>query len=93
MEILAGARTPEQAHRFRRMVAALDLLPLAGMADFEDAATISRTCRRAGVTPRSQIDCLIAAVAIRTGTPVLHEDRDYAALAGVVPLPLVNLTS
>ena len=32
-------------------------------------------------TIRSMLDCLIAAVAIRQGIPVLHSDRDFDALA------------
>lgn len=33
--------------------------------------------RWAGVTIRSHIDALVAAVAIRLDVPVLHHDRDY----------------
>jgi predicted nucleic acid-binding protein len=38
---------------------------------------------------RSTVDCLIAAVAIRTDTPVLARDRDYGALAQVSALELI----
>jgi predicted nucleic acid-binding protein len=50
---------------------------------FEDAANLFRTARRAGVTVRSSVDCLIAACALRHGLTVVHRDRDYAALARV----------
>ena len=53
---------------------------------FEEAVGLYRTARRAGVTVRSSIDCLIAACAIRHGLTVLHQDRDYVLLAGISPL-------
>jgi predicted nucleic acid-binding protein len=53
---------------------------------FEEAAQLYRTARRAGVTVRSGVDCLIAACAIRHGIPVLHFDRDFTLLARVSSL-------
>jgi predicted nucleic acid-binding protein len=53
---------------------------------FEEAARLYRSARRAGVTVRSGVDCLIAACAIRHGLPVLHCDRDFSHLAQVSPL-------
>ena len=53
---------------------------------FEEAAQLFRSARRAGVTVRSGVDCLIAACAIRHGLPVLHRDRDFSLLVQVSPL-------
>ncbi len=53
---------------------------------FEEAARLYRLARRAGVTVRSGVDCLIATCAIRHGLPVLHCDRDFSHLAQVSPL-------
>lgn len=53
---------------------------------FEEAAQLYRSARRAGVTIRSGVDCLIAACAIRHGITVLHHDRDFSLLATVSPL-------
>ena len=53
---------------------------------FHEAASIYRSARRAGLTVRSGVDCLIAACAVRHGFTVLHHDRDYDVLARVVPL-------
>ena len=53
---------------------------------FLQAADLYRTARRAGLTVRSSVDCLIAACAIRNGLTVLHHDRDYPALSRVSPL-------
>ena len=38
-------------------------------------------CRREGETVRKLMDCLIAAIAIRAGVPILHNDADFDALA------------
>jgi hypothetical protein len=37
------------------------------------------------------IDCLIAATAIRTSTPVLHADRDFETLARHTTLQIDHL--
>jgi hypothetical protein len=51
-----------------------------------EAVALYRTARRAGITVRSSVDCLVAACALRHDLEVLHFDRDYAALAAVAPL-------
>ena len=57
-------------------------------SDYDDAATLYRRCRQQGETVRKLIDCLIAAVAIRGGVPVLHNDRDFDVLARHTELQL-----
>ena len=52
----------------------------------DEAVDLYRAARRAGVTVRSGVDCLIAACAIRHGLTVLHHDRDFDALARVSAL-------
>jgi predicted nucleic acid-binding protein len=53
---------------------------------FESAVGFYRSARRAGVTIRSSVDCLIAASALRHDLTILHHDRDYPQLARVAPL-------
>lgn len=81
MEVLAGAR--DEAHRraLRRLLLRCELLPLSGLTDYETAADLYLTCRRAGETIRALTDCLIAVPAIRAGAAVLHADRDFDAIA------------
>jgi predicted nucleic acid-binding protein len=81
MELLAGAATPEEAVRLRRLLLRCQLLPVEGLADYEAAAELYRRCRAGGETVRSLTDCLIAVVAIRHGTAVLHRDHDFDVLA------------
>lgn len=51
-----------------------------------EAANLYRAARRAGLTIRSGVDCLIAACAIRNGLAVLHQDRDFDVIARVSSL-------
>lgn len=80
MEILAGARDGEHLNQLRRLLARATPLAVEPV-DYEEAAALFRTCRRRGETVRKLIDCLIAAVAIRAGVPVLHADADYDVLS------------
>ena len=50
---------------------------------FEDAIGLYRTARKAGLTVRSGVDCVIAACAIRNDLAVFHVDRDFELLASV----------
>ncbi|MCX6421292.1 MAG: PIN domain nuclease [Actinobacteria bacterium] len=89
MEVLAGARSPEHRNDMRRLLCRNTWVPVDVAADFDAAASIFAHCRSRGVTPRGVIDCLIAAVALRTSTPILASDRDFDALARFFPLQLV----
>jgi predicted nucleic acid-binding protein len=57
-----------------------------GFEVFDAAVDLYRSARRAGITVRSSIDCLVAAIALRHDVGVLHHDRDYTALARVSAL-------
>ena len=80
MEVLAGARDESHLMNLRRLLARAVDIPIES-TDYDDAAALYRRCRRQGETPRKLIDCLIASVAIRTDTPVLHSDADFDVLA------------
>lgn len=80
MEVLAGARSEAHLGQLRGLLARAVVLP-TGPADYETAAAMYRTCRARGETVRRLIDCLIGAVAMREGIPVLHADADFDALA------------
>jgi len=87
MEVLAGA-TGEALARIRAELIARPILRLEGLADFEEAAQIYRTCRSEGHTLRSQLDCLIAVPVIRHGASLLHNDRDFETIARYSTLKL-----
>ena len=90
LEVMAGARH-DDATRTQRLLEAQKLEPLAPRLDWLDGATIYRELRQRGVTVRSPVDALIAAVAIRLDVPVLHRDRDFEAIAGHTRLRLVGV--
>ena len=80
MELLAGAPTESAAARLHEDLVRVGSLRVEPM-DYEAAAGIYRAVRRAGHTMRSELDCLIAAVAIRNRVPVLHNDADFGFIA------------
>lgn len=91
MEVLAGAKGTNERRILRRALTSFEWLAVDPTADFDAAAKIYADCRKAGVTPRNLIDCMIAAVAMRTGASVLTADRDFTAIAQVQPLRLAQL--
>jgi predicted nucleic acid-binding protein len=88
MEVLAGARNDEREADLGRLLRRFDLLAFDAAADFEAAARIYRRCRRAGVTPRGMVDCMLAAVAWRQGAVLLAADADLSRVATVMGLAL-----
>jgi predicted nucleic acid-binding protein len=88
MEVLAGARSAERESDLRRLLRRFHLLAFDATTDFDGAVRIYRRCRAAGVTPRGMVDCLIAAVAWRTGATLLAQDADMHHLARIVGIAL-----
>jgi predicted nucleic acid-binding protein len=86
MELLAGESSSDGVTRLRRLLGRFELLPVEGLADYEAAADLYRRCRAAGETVRSLTDCLIAAVAMRSGASLLHRDQDFEVIARHTPL-------
>lgn len=89
MEVLAGARNEQHLQSLRRLLARAVTLPTRP-SDYEDAALLYCSCRRGGETVRKLIDCLIAAVALRYGIQILHDDRDFDTIARHSPLEVVT---
>ena len=86
-EVLQGFREESAFRAAREAMWAIQCIesPLS-RERFDEAAALYRAARRAGLTVRSSVDCLIAACAVRHGVTVLHHDRDFTALAAVSPL-------
>jgi predicted nucleic acid-binding protein len=81
MEVLAGARDDAHLQRLQGLLLRCELLPLQAFADYEAAAALYRRCRREGESIRRLTDCLIAIPAIRAGAAILHEGKDFDAIA------------
>ncbi len=86
-EVLQGFRD-EQAFRTAREAMLSFPIVESPMRQgvFEEAAALYRSARRAGLTVRSGVDCLIAACAIRHGLTILHHDRDFDLIGMVSEL-------
>ncbi len=84
-EVLQGARTEVEFNKLKEYLETLDFYELTkGRKSYERAASMNSLCRRSGVTVRSTVDLLIAQTAIEHGVPLLHNDRDFDRIAGVV---------
>jgi predicted nucleic acid-binding protein len=92
MEVVAGARSDARQNDLRRLLLRCALLDFDAVADFDAAAAIYRRCRRAGVTPRGMIDCMIASVALRHGATLLAADVDLIRVAAVIGIELDDAT-
>jgi predicted nucleic acid-binding protein len=92
-EVLQGLKPGPQSDLFRTSFLALPILddPIP-LSVFVSAADIYRRGRRRGITIRSSVDCLIAAIAIDRDVPVWHRDRDFQAIAQYTALETVRIT-
>jgi len=93
-EVLQGFRDESAFRAARDAMFALPIVesPLQQEV-FEEAVHLYRAARRAGLTVRSGVDCLIAACAVRHGLTVAHHDRDFDAIAKVCPLRTHNVSA
>ncbi len=91
-EVLQGLRPGRQSDGFREAFLAIPVLsdPIP-LSLFVSAGEIYRQGRQRGVTIRSSVDCLIAAIAIENGVPVWHRDRDFTAIARYTGLKVARL--
>ena len=91
-EVLQGFRDDRAFRVAREALLAFPIVeaPLETAA-FEEAIDLFRLARRAGVTVRSSVDCLIAVCAVRNDLTVFHHDRDFDQLARVTPLRSRNV--
>ena len=86
MELLLGPTDELAVRRIERLVDSVTSLAVVPELDFAAAAALFRAVRRLGHTPRSSLDCLIAAIAIRHDAELLHQDADFEAIAEVSDL-------
>lgn len=83
-EILQGASSAEALAELRSHFGSLPCLhPAEALTTYDCAAELYARCRWRGITPRSPHDCLIAQTAVEHGVTLLHDDRDYEAIARV----------
>jgi predicted nucleic acid-binding protein len=91
MELLAGARDPGNFRRIERLTAAMPLCQVDPVCDFAEAGALFKAMRGEGITIRSMVDCLIAAIAWRRTATIVHADRDFDAIASRYPVQVMSL--
>ena len=79
-EVLQGIADEKEFKETKRLFDALIFLPMERKT-FLLSANIYRTLRKKGITIRKPVDCMIAAVAIEHNARLLHNDRDFSAIA------------
>jgi len=89
-EILQGVPSDAEFVKLRKVLSSFPILPPASDETYVHAARLYRTGRRRGVTIRSLIDCLIAAIALEHGAAVLHRDRDFDRISEYAPLKTIS---
>lgn len=89
-EVLRGL-ADEDVPRVESMLLDLDVLKMQWITDFRAAAGLYRCARKAGVTIRGTVDCLIAAVCIRENVKLLHADADFDRLAELTQLTTIRV--
>jgi predicted nucleic acid-binding protein len=88
-EVLQGARDNTSFEQIRRRFWSMLVLEPRELSTYEVAAQLYRVARQQGLTIRKPNDCLIAAIALEHGAMLVHNDRDFLALAQVEPALLV----
>ena len=85
-ELLQGSAGADEFRALDEYLSSQPMLETQDLAGLHRrAARLYFDCRRKGITVRSTADCLIAQMAIDHGLPLLHNDRDFDAIARVQP--------
>lgn len=88
-EVLQGIRSRFDYERMRKALWSALILEPRELSTYEVAAQLYRSAREAGLTIRKPNDCLIAALALENGALLVHNDRDFFALAQVEPALMI----
>jgi predicted nucleic acid-binding protein len=88
-EVLQGIRDDTQYEFMRQVLWSTLILETRELSTYEVAAQLHRRARSSGLTIRKPNDCLIAAIALEHGALLVHNDRDFLALAQVEPALMV----
>ena len=91
MELLVGAQQGEHTARLERLLLSQSWYRIEPRLDYRGAVDVYHSTRTTGHQPRSLTDCLIAATALRHGTPVAHRNADYEYIAAATALEVVDL--
>jgi len=88
-EVLQGIRLQAEYEYMRQVLWSTLILQPRELSTYEVAAQLHRAARAAGFTIRKPNDCLIATLALEHGALLVHNDRDFFALAQVEPALMI----
>jgi len=84
MEVLQGVKNEKEFILLKEYLNRLDMYDLCyGKKSYENAALLYFKCRKAGITPRSTIDLIIAQIAIENNLLLFHNDNDFVQISQV----------
>jgi len=85
-EVLQGAKNKKEFDLLKEYLEIMDFYDLRyGKKSYENAALLYINCRKAGITPRSTIDLIIAQIAIDNNLLLFHNDKDFIQISEVNP--------
>jgi len=88
-EVLQGVKSKKEFDALNEYLSTQHFFnPRDQLTSYADAAMIFYKCRRSGITIHSTIDCLIAQTALEHKLLLLHNDKDFTAMAPVIGLRL-----
>jgi len=88
-EILQGIRDDKEYQQVKSSLLTFPILSLKSAESYVSAAELYRKCRKKGLTVRSTVDLLIAQIAMEYQASLLHNDRDFDAIAQVCDLRIL----
>lgn len=88
-EVLQGIRDEKSYATAKAIFESFLYLPMTRLT-FQRAAGLYRSLRARGITIRNAADCMIASVALEHHVPLLHNDRDFDAIAAAGDLNIVR---
>jgi len=89
-EILQGIKNDREYRDVKASLLTFPILSLKSPESCIAAAELHRKCRKKGLTIRSTVDLLIAQIALEHHATLLHNDRDFDALAQVCDLKVMT---
>jgi len=91
-EVLRGLQNERSAQDVRQFLERGVVVSFVGRTNAVEAAALYRRLRTVGVTVRKTVDLWIATWCIANGVRLLHQDRDFSAIArhepGLIEVPV-----
>ncbi len=91
-ETLQGIKDDIEYREVKESLLSFPLYSMKGIDSYIAAAELYRKCRKKGFTVRSTVDLLIAQIAIENDLILMHNDKDFDAIANVSGMKVYKLS-